>query len=200
MAIGPDIEQRGHITGFREEIGKAAATSPDAFFTWFDFAEGKDAAFRRGNWDFAHHIAGPLAPFIKKPENLEALEIGHGGGRLLAAASRYFRAVHGVDIHDQNERVLAEFAERGVRNANLRCADGSSLPLADASLDVVYSFIVLQHVERYEIFRRYLEETARVLKPGGLAVIYFGRWYGLSYMRPYALLRCLDAMGLGLSS
>ncbi len=31
-------------------------------------------------------------------------------------------------------------------------------------------FIVLQHVERFQGFEMYVRETARVLRPGGLAV------------------------------
>lgn len=32
MAIGKEIEKRGHITGFKEEINKAARENKDTFF------------------------------------------------------------------------------------------------------------------------------------------------------------------------
>jgi len=48
MATGKEIETRGHITGFREEIDSAACQGKDAFFTWFDSAQNTDVAFLRG--------------------------------------------------------------------------------------------------------------------------------------------------------
>lgn len=175
MAVGKEIETRGHIVGFREEIARAASGSDDEFFTWFDSARDKEAAFIRGSWDFMVHIARPAAPFLRRPETLTALEIGYGGGRILAAASRCFSHVTGVDIHAHASRVTRELEQRGVRNVTLLTTDGRTLGVEDGSRDVVYSFIVLQHVEKYAIFRNYLQETRRVLRPGGLAVLYFGR-------------------------
>ena len=103
MAIGKEIEKRGHIHGFREEISKAANLTDDEFFTWFDSSKDKDAAFVRGNWDFMVHIASPAAKFLSSPEEKVVLEVGHGGGRILAAASRYFGNAIGVDIHENNK-------------------------------------------------------------------------------------------------
>lgn len=192
MATGQEVESRSHVVGFREEIAKAGDTSADAFFTWFDAASDKDAAFVRGSWDFALHIAKPAAAYLSKPQDKIALEIGHGGGRVLAAASRAFGRVVGVDIHDNNAQVEEELRARGVQNFRLIQADGSKIPLDDRSIDFVYSFIVLQHVERYAVFKSYLAESARVLKPSGVAVIYFGRKCLLSLNRTSSLLYWMD--------
>lgn len=193
MATGQEIETRGHIVGFREEIANAATTSADAFFTWFDAAPDKDVAFVRGSWDFSTHIAAPAARYLATPEQMTALEIGHGGGRLLAAAARAFGQVIGVDVHDNNAQVEAELMARGVRNCRLIQADGQKIPVEDGAIDFVYSYIVLQHVERYAVFAAYLAETARVLKPGGVAVIYFGRKTWLSLNRSSRVLLQIDA-------
>ncbi|MGE0811317.1 MAG: class I SAM-dependent methyltransferase [Immundisolibacter sp.] len=192
MASGKDIETRGHIVGFREEIAKAANASEDVFFSWFNDARDKDVAFIRGAWDFSVHMAQPLAPYLSTPEDKVAVEIGHGGARILAAASRHFGAAVGVDIHHNNAFVEAELTRRGITNVQLIQSDGKHLPLADNAVDVVYSFIVLQHVETYEIFCAYLAETRRVLKPGGLAVLYFGRKSLLSLNRSSRLLYWVD--------
>jgi SAM-dependent methyltransferase len=175
MRIGSGIENRGHVIGFQEEIAKAADRSDDAFFTWFDGAANADAAFVRGSWDFALHFALPAAPYLSAPETQTALEIGHGGGRILAAASRCFGTVVGVDVHNNNEKVEARLRAEGVGNARLLQGDGQSLPLPDGSVDFAYSFIVLQHVERFATFVSYWRETYRALRPGGLAILYFGR-------------------------
>jgi len=188
MPIGDKIEDRGHITGFREEIEKAAGRSADDFFTWFDAAADVDASFVRGEWDFALHIARVIAPYLSEPEKKTVLEIGYGGGRILAAAARSFGKAVGVDIHPNSGIVEQELKARGVTNFQLFTTDGTTLPCPENSIDVVYTFIVLQHVERIAIWRSYVEETWRVLQPGGVAMLYFGRWapFSLGRVRPLA--------------
>jgi len=183
MGIGKNIERRGHVLGFREEIASAAGQGQDSFFRWFDNGKDKESSFVRGQWDFMLHVALPVAPYMANPEDKVALEIGHGGGRLLAAASRSFRQVIGTDIHNHNAKVDEALRERGVCNSLLFRTDGSTLPVPSNAIDCVYSFIVLQHVEKFNVFKRYLEETYRVLKPEGVAVLYFGRKYGWSFNR-----------------
>lgn len=194
MGRAEHIERRGHVTGFREAISEAARQNEDAFFGWFDHAPDKESAFVRGSWDFLWHIAQPLVPYLTQPETKTALEIGHGGGRLLAAAGRCFQFVIGVDIHAENDKVRHALRERGIRNAQLLKTEGAVLPVAPAHVDCVYSFIVLQHVETYAVFSRYLEETFRVLKPGGLAVLYFARRYRWSFNRASRLLYAVDRL------
>jgi SAM-dependent methyltransferase len=140
------------------------------------------------------HIAQPLAPYLTQPETKTALEIGHGGGRLLAAAGRCFQHVIGVDIHDENVKVHSALRERGIRNAQLFKTEGARLPIETEHVNCVYSFIVLQHVETYAVFMRYFQEAFRVLKPGGLAVLYFARWYRWSFGRSSRLLYVADRM------
>lgn len=184
--------QRDHITGFREEIKKADTLSKEAFFTWFDGGNSVEDVFVRGAWDFATFIIQPLAPYITKCEEKTALEIGYGGGRMLAASSRYFHKVIGVDVHECKGNVAAELQKRGVHNFALYSSDGKSIPMGNDSVDVVYSFIVLQHVEKIEIFKQYIDETCRVLKSGGIAVLYFGRYCPLSIHKDSKLLYLAD--------
>ena len=192
MATGNKIEDRGHILGFREEIDSTARHSTNSFFTWFDNAEDADTAFIRGQWDFMVHIGLPLSPYISQPEKKIALEIGHGGGRILAAACRSFKKTIGIDIHDSNELVDRELRKRGVSNFNLLRVDGRNIPVEDHSVEIVYSFIVLQHVEKIVIFKNYLQETYRILRPGGVAILYFGRKYFFSKNRKSKILYWFD--------
>jgi ubiquinone/menaquinone biosynthesis C-methylase UbiE len=192
MTAGKNIEKRGHIIGFQEEISNAANSSDDDFYTWFNSARDKDASFIRGSWDFILHIALPASKFITKPEDKVALEIGHGGGRILAAASRHFKNVIGIDIHDNNQKVESELIERGICNFKLLQTNGSDIPLEDASIDFVYSFIVLQHVEKYQIFKKYLQEAYRVSKPGAVLVLYFGRKYKYSIEKSSKIFYLID--------
>lgn len=194
MGTGHDIERRGHIVGFKEEVGSAAKASPEAFLTWFDAASGPDEAFIRGAWDFSVHIAKPLSPYLRAPEAKTVLEIGHGAGRILASASRHFAHAVGIDVHDRNDLVERELKARGVTNAQLLQTDGRRIPVRDATIDVAYTFIVFQHIEKIEIFRGYLQEIHRVLRPGGLAMIYFGRWCRWSLARRSRLRYAADRL------
>lgn len=195
MAVGKDIETRGHILGFREEISKTAnESSGEEFFTWFDDAVSKDAAFVRGSWDFSYHIAFPALSLLSSPEEKVALEIGYGGGRILAGAARHFEKIIGIDVHCNQEKVKSELKSRGVDNIELYSVNGNEIPLENESIDFVYSFVVFQHVEKIEIFKDYVNEIRRVLKPGGVAVLYFGRRSTLSYGRASKMLYAVDVL------
>lgn len=180
---GKQIETRGHIIGFKEEIKKAKESSDQEFLKFFNGGENIEQLFVKGAWDFSIHFAYPLAPYLSKPHNLTALEIGFGGGRITLAASRAFGQVLGVDIHEFSDFVKAELKARGANNVELYQTDGKTIPCADNTIDVAFSFIVLQHVEKYAIFEKYLHETYRVLKPGGIALLYFGRYHAFSLQK-----------------
>lgn len=129
-----------------------------------------------GAWDFAIHIATPEVRFhLGNPHEKVALEIGCGGGRLLAAASQYFRHVIGLDIHTRLDWVRKHLAGRGIQNCDVIRGDGASIPLPDESVDFVYSFIVLHHLQSFDAFTSYLRESRRCLKAGGLAQLYYGK-------------------------
>jgi len=118
------------------------------------------------------------------------LEIGCGMGRLLRPLSERVAAAVGVDV---SEEMLARAREycAGRPNVALHRTDGSgSLAfLADASFDFVYSHIVFQHLPRKAYIQRYLQEAARVLKPGGFLRVqvdgrsrqFFRRWIADSW-------------------
>ena len=108
----------------------------------------------------------------------EALEIGCGIGRLLAPLARRVAVAHGVDISPSMVARSKEFC-RDLPNVRTEVTDGALAHLADTSLDMVFSFIVFQHIPEREPIRRYVEEAARVLRPGGLFRFQVdGRWRG----------------------
>lgn len=192
-----------NVAEFQTAIEQARKTSKDAFFTWFDKADPKDnadTAFVAGQWNFASHMAPSLHQYINNTEKKTILEIGYGGGRLLAAAARYFHMVIGVDIHNCSDLVSEELKKRGVTNAQLLQGDGKTLPVSPASVDAVYSFIVLQHVGSIDIFHEYMKETYRVLKKDGITVLYFGRYCRCSLNKRLPLFyyvdRCLEIIAL----
>jgi SAM-dependent methyltransferase len=153
-----------------EAVRRAREQGPEAFRAWFD------PAAAHGYWDFAVHVLTPeVLRRLERPYELTALEIGYGGGRLLNAACSFFGEVVGVDVHEEEDEVRRFLAAEGKANFRLVRGPGDSLPVEDGSVDFVYSFIVLQHLPSFAVFERYLRETARVLRPRGVAQLYYGR-------------------------
>ena len=107
----------------------------------------------------------------------EVLEIGCGVGRLLVPLAHRVAVAHGVDI---SPVMIGKSKEYAADAPNVRTAltDGTFSHLPDASLDFVFSFIVFQHIPERAPIRRYVEEAARVLRPGGVFRFQLdGRWW-----------------------
>ncbi len=101
------------------------------------------------------------------------VEIGCGLGRMTHRFVERFGRVYAVDVSSEMlARARAQWA--ALPNVEFILGHGNDLPgVADRSIDFVFSFIVLQHVPEPRIVKDYLRETARVLKPGGLAYLQF---------------------------
>lgn len=63
------------------------------------------------------------------------------------------------------------FADAALERVALVQADSRRLPFADGSFDKVFSLDVLEHFP-HEVIAAYLQETARVLRPGGRLLIF----------------------------
>lgn len=88
--------------------------------------------------------------------------------RILAWASERGARAYGVDISQpivtQARRAFGE-AETGLRSA---LGDVRDLPFRDASFDAIYSMGTIEHFDETE---QAVAEIARVLKPGGRAIV-----------------------------
>lgn len=163
-----------HVRRYAGAIRTAREAGEDVFHGWFDASTGPGESLVRGAWDFALHVLTPaVSSHLAEPERLTALEIGYGGGRLLNTACGFFGEAIGVDVHDDAETVERFLRANGRTNFRLLQGSGVDLPVPDESVDLVYSFIVLQHLPSWESFASYIRETARCLRPGGLAQLYF---------------------------
>ena len=176
MRAGRSVPDPAHVDRYSAAISAARRGGESSFQNWFDRAESADAAVVQGYWDFAARIITPtVAELLEGRGELHALEIGCGGGRLLNAACSCFRTVVGIDVHGDLDYVDAFLRGLGRTNFRLARTGGEVLSAEDASLDFVYSFIVLQHLATWANLVSYLEETYRCLKPDGVAQLYFGR-------------------------
>lgn len=95
------------------------------------------------------------------------VDLGCGWGRwCLAAANAGFQAV-GVDVHlDALQAATRVSKQLGKKNSYL-CTDIEKLPFHSNTMDMVFSYSVLQHLDRAKV-ARILSEAARILKPGGV--------------------------------
>ena len=98
-----------------------------------------------------------------------ALDFGCGAGRLSHALATYFDHVVGVDIAPSMIDAARKL-HAGVRGLEFRINASDRLDsIESASIDLVYTRLVLQHMpERY--VRAYLAEFVRVLSPVGVLV------------------------------
>lgn len=106
------------------------------------------------------------------------LEIGSGIGRMTAALTRQFRTVIASDVDaaflERARETVARFGDvTALRTVHI--ADGSSINLEDNSVDLVFSYITLQHCKTADALRLTSEAT-RVVKPGGSIALNYRTW------------------------
>lgn len=119
-------------------------------------------------------IALDEAPAVPPAGKAAALEIGCGMGRICLALSERFDQVIGYDISTEMLRKARDLVPD--ERVDFRLTEGSSLPgTADASVDLVLTFTVFQHIPSVEVIRDYVREAGRVLRPGGVFVL---QWNG----------------------
>ena len=138
------------------------------------------ASRRHGRWDPADFFATgerDIAALMKSAEELGlprarrvALDFGCGVGRLTRSLASHFESYVGVDI---SEPMLAQ-ARKWNRDCT-RCrfvlnTAGDLQPFDSASVDLIYTRYVLQHLPSSALVQSYLSEFVRLLCPEGLLV------------------------------
>lgn len=101
-----------------------------------------------------------------------ALDFGCGAGRLTRALGAHFARVVGVDV---SASMIAAARRLNADRPHLEFRENASARIegvADASVDFVFSHIVLQHIPE-ALAAGYVEEFFRVLAPGGVAAFQF---------------------------
>lgn len=140
---------------------------------------------------FGAHLRGPIrdSMHMLRTERIREifdragvehlLEAGCGGNpatEFLDLVERYT----GIDFSQQGintaTTALVDFAStwppsQVPKETDLRVGDICKMPFVDGAFDAVYSAHVLYHIANEASQRRALEEIARVLRPGGVAVL-----------------------------
>jgi SAM-dependent methyltransferase len=131
---------------------------------WCDEGDGER---RREQWVWS----AQAEPWLKP--NAHVLEIGPGGGKWTVRLATRVRQVTAFDVADAMlTRTRQRCEDARLENVAFALGDGSGLTgIANDSIDLVFSYDVFVHIALEDTVQ-YVSEFARVLKPGGMAVIH----------------------------
>jgi SAM-dependent methyltransferase len=133
-----------------------------------------DAAvsFTRLSADFftrvkADYIKDIVRGYFGPQAELAALDIGCGVGNYHPLLKLKFRALAGVDVSS----ACVGAARKRNADVDYQVYDGTTLPYADGSFDLAFSICVIHHVPP-AYWSNFVREMRRVLRPGGLALVF----------------------------
>jgi ubiquinone/menaquinone biosynthesis C-methylase UbiE len=147
------------------------------------YVKGEEFLSRRYCDAALEHRYG-LYPFLREFAQFEqwagksVLEIGCGQGADLSQFAAHGARTFGYDLTMKHCRISRDFVATMGSRASITQGDARTLPFADATFDVVYSFGVLLLVEELD---RAVAEIHRVLKPGGTVMVMFYNRQSLHY-------------------
>jgi len=98
------------------------------------------------------------------------LELGCGSGSLLRSLITYGASAERLTGIDPNFRRLRR--ARNASGANVALADGALLPYRSEAFDLVFVFTALSSMVDLDVRRHATHEALRVLRPGGLVIVY----------------------------
>lgn len=145
----------------------------DFIDVWDDGAE-RDAAFITLGVeallvDYYGNLLDAPPPFPVRKGN-RILDLGCGWGRVLKPVMDRGGDAIGLDISLKMLQAARKHLSKHNHTAVLLRGDATRLPFADASFDMVYSLLVLQHLSK-ENGREVFSEVHRILREGGEAYI-----------------------------
>jgi SAM-dependent methyltransferase len=159
---------------------------------------------RHGRWDPAEFFATgkqaidalmDAAEQLGLPQQRKtALDFGCGLGRMARSLASHFESYIGVDISEPMITQAREWNRECTRCRFILNTTGDLQIFESASVDLIYSRFVLQHLPSRALVEAYLRDFIRILRPGGLLVFQLPRKIGLLHRvqprrRLYALLR-----------
>jgi len=100
----------------------------------------------------------------------KCVEIGCGAGRLTMHMAGDFREVVALDVSEGMLQVARTHVT--APNVTFLQSNGVELPVASGTTDGVFSTHVFQHFDSHDLARANFAEIARVLSPGGTAMIH----------------------------
>lgn len=143
----------------------AILSDPNRKFGGWDLAE----FFASGEDEIDAALASAARHGLPVDHGL-AIDVGCGVGRLTGALARRFTSAVGVDI---SEGMVVRARELNQTLVNCRFevqSDPELRAFRDASADLVYSALVLQHLPEHRMIEGYVRSFLRILREGGVAI------------------------------
>ena len=135
-----------------------------------------------GDYEKCGRIQESLLQMFDVDQTSSIIDLGCGSGRLASQLSRHYRGSYlGIDVVKE----LLDYADSKT-SPNFRFAevDKINIPAPNASADLVTAFSLFTHLLHEETFL-YLEETRRVLKPGGVLIFSFLEYGGAGHVEVF---------------
>jgi len=144
----------------------------DAYSAVYDQAVNDSLAFTGLKVDFftrvkAEYLIDLIMAHHGDPKQISVLDVGCGVGNYHELIVNRLGSVSGVDVSESS------IEEARLRNPRVRYSvyEGQRLPYPDAAFDVVYTICVMHHVPPAQ-WPQFASEMKRVLKPGGMVVVF----------------------------
>jgi SAM-dependent methyltransferase len=157
------------VEWMRRDWDERAATDAQYYVYTGERTEGREDFEESGRLNY-RQLVRPYLPILLNGRPAKAcrvVEIGCGVGRMTRWFAEDFLEVHGVDISAEMVS-RARLHLRDFPNVAVRVGSGRDLQgLTDEGFELVFSYIVFQHVPSREVIESYVRESARVLRPGG---------------------------------
>lgn len=151
---------------------QAAISQFDAYAGSYDEAVNQSLGFLGVKVDYftrvkAAYLLDLLRQHFNATDTLDVLDVGCGIGNYHQLLTGQVGSIAGVDV---SAECLAQAARRNPE-AHYNHYDGFHLPYEDGGFDAVFTICVLHHVPPAQR-AGFTAELKRVLKPGGLAVVF----------------------------
>ena len=154
--------------------------------------------FASGEEDYLRLVHPVLQKLQLDPTNHAMAELGCGAGRMTRSFAQRFQSVAAVDISEEMQCRAKSYLQ-SFPNIRWILSDGETLSgFENASVDFVFSYLVLQHMPNKEVVFTSIREMMRILRPGGAFLFQFNgserptmNWKGRT------ISRILDGMAAG---
>ena len=153
----------------RDDWDRRAREDAESFIYTRDSASDAEDFVRSGEANYKQ-LVRPYLPILlhgQAARDCCVVEIGCGIGRMTEWLAADFGRVEALDVSPAMIQAARQRLSQ-VSNIRFHIGSGSDLaPIADRSADLVFSYIVFQHIPSRAAIEGYVADAARVLKNGG---------------------------------
>jgi SAM-dependent methyltransferase len=156
--------------------------------------------FESGEQDYLRLVHPILQKLRFDPASKSMVELGCGAGRMTRSFAQRFQSVIAVDISAEMQARAKGYLP-SFSNIRWILSNGETLSdIESASVDFVFSYLVLQHMPNKEVVFSSIREIMRILRPGGAFLFQFNgsdqptmNWKGRAIS---GILDCIASIGL----